>query len=151
MYRDERYFDRPNEFMPERFLRHPYGLKDGVVDDPARRPNLQYGGGRRVCPGINAARMSIVCIPDPVPFLCNHHDLQELVTARLIWGFDVLPALDPYTGKDIYPDLDDCTEVRAMSLRRLHSTIDGISFRVFLSFPCLRPPALFHVLHTTKR
>jgi len=36
MFHDERYFDRPDEFNPERFLEHPFG---GVEDDPARRPN----------------------------------------------------------------------------------------------------------------
>ena len=60
MYRDERYFDRPDEFIPERFLNHPFGLKDGIVDDPARRPNLHFGGGRRVCPGISAAKSTLV-------------------------------------------------------------------------------------------
>ncbi|KAK2460404.1 hypothetical protein APHAL10511_007569 [Amanita phalloides] len=93
IYRDERYFDRPDEFVPERFLKHPFGLKDNVTDDPARRPNLHFGGGRRVCPGINAAKSSL-----------------ELVTSRLIWGFDVLPAIDPDTGKEVCPDLNDCSE-----------------------------------------
>lgn len=93
MYRDERYFDRPDEFIPERFIRNPYGIKEGVIDDPVRRPNLQYGAGRRVCPGVNAASTSI-----------------ELMTARLIWGFELLPAIAPDTGKEIYPDLDNCTE-----------------------------------------
>ncbi|KAF8630083.1 hypothetical protein AX17_005481 [Amanita inopinata Kibby_2008] len=93
MYHDERYFDRPEEFIPERFLNHPYGLKEGVVDDPARRPNLQFGGGRRVCPGIVPAKTSM-----------------ELIIAKLIWGFDLLPEIDPATGKEVFPDLDNTTE-----------------------------------------
>jgi cytochrome P450 len=60
MFHDERYFDRPEEFMPERFLQHPFGIKDGAKDDPARRVNMIFGGGRRVCPGIAFARSSVV-------------------------------------------------------------------------------------------
>ncbi len=33
------------------------------------------------------------------------------MTSRLIWGFDILPAIDPDTGKEVYPDLNDYTEV----------------------------------------
>ena len=62
MFHDERYYDRPDEFIPERFLKHPYGIKEGVEDDPARRPNLVFGGGKRVCPGIAFAKSSIVCV-----------------------------------------------------------------------------------------
>ncbi|PFH48833.1 hypothetical protein AMATHDRAFT_5417 [Amanita thiersii Skay4041] len=93
MYRDERYFDCPDEFIPERFLKNPLGVKEGVEDDPARRSNLQFGGGRRICPGMAVARTNI-----------------ELITAKLIWGFNFLPAIDPITGKEIYPDFSDFTE-----------------------------------------
>lgn len=46
--------------MPERFLAHPLGVRKDVVDDPARRENLVWGGGRRVCPGIYTARAGLV-------------------------------------------------------------------------------------------
>lgn len=62
MFHDERYFDRPDEFIPERFLKHPFGIKDGVEDDPARRPNMMFGGGKRVCPGIAFSKSSLVCL-----------------------------------------------------------------------------------------
>ncbi|KAF8623649.1 hypothetical protein AX17_007348 [Amanita inopinata Kibby_2008] len=90
MFHDERYYDRPEEFIPERFINHPYGIKEGVDDDPARRANLVFGGGRRVCPGIAFTRTSM-----------------EINTANLIWGFDFLPAIDSVTGKEVYPDLDN--------------------------------------------
>lgn len=60
MFHDERYFDRPEEFLPERFLKHPLGIKEDIEDDPARRANLLFGGGRRVCPGIAFAKTSLV-------------------------------------------------------------------------------------------
>lgn len=74
MFHDERYFDRPEEFLPERFLKHPFGVRPDVEDDPARRPNMLFGGGRRVCPGIAFAKTSLVgsifgvflvCIDEP--------------------------------------------------------------------------------------
>lgn len=61
MFHDERYFDRPFEFLPERFLLHPLGVKPDVADDPARRADLLFGGGRRVCPGTLMARSNLVC------------------------------------------------------------------------------------------
>lgn len=42
--------------------------------------------------------------------------LQELNTANFIWGFDFLPAIDPDTGKEVYPDLDDYDEVSRSSI-----------------------------------
>ncbi|TFK38294.1 cytochrome P450 [Crucibulum laeve] len=91
MLHDERYFDRPDEFMPERFLKHPFGIKEGVEDDPARRPNMIFGGGRRVCPGISFAKSSL-----------------EINVANLVWGFNFEPSKD-ITGKEILPSLDDYT------------------------------------------
>jgi len=47
---NERYFDCSFEFTPERFLK--FGVKEGIQDDLARRENMLFGGGRRVCLGI---------------------------------------------------------------------------------------------------
>lgn len=60
IFHDERYFEDPDLFQPERFLKHPMGVKDGIEDDPARKENLIFGGGRRVCPGILFANSSMV-------------------------------------------------------------------------------------------
>ncbi|KIK00846.1 hypothetical protein K443DRAFT_678870 [Laccaria amethystina LaAM-08-1] len=92
MFHDERYFDRPEEFLPERFLKHPFGVRPDVEDDPARRPNMLFGGGRRVCPGLAFAKTSL-----------------EINIANMIWGFDFAPAKDPVNGKEIRPSLDDHT------------------------------------------
>ncbi|KAK1989173.1 cytochrome P450 [Colletotrichum cereale] len=84
MFRDERYFDRPHEFLPERFLDNPpFGTRPGVVDDPARRENLLWGSGRRVCPGQLAARKSI-----------------DTVCPYLVWAFDFKRGIDPVTGQE---------------------------------------------------
>jgi cytochrome P450 len=93
MFHDERYFDRPSEFIPERFLKHPLGVKEGIKDDPARRTNMIFGGGKRVCPGSAFAKTSL-----------------EMNTANIVWGLDILPGIDPNTGKEVFPDLDDYTD-----------------------------------------
>ncbi|KAE9398628.1 cytochrome P450 [Gymnopus androsaceus JB14] len=93
MGRDERYFDQPEEFNPDRFIRHPFGIKDGVVDDPARRPNMQFGGGKRVCPGIVFAKSSL-----------------ELNVANLAWAFRFSPAIDDATGVELTPSLDNYSD-----------------------------------------
>ena len=54
--RDPEIWDNPNDFIPERFL-------TGV--DNAKEKNLQvyvpFGGGRRMCPGINMTSSVINC------------------------------------------------------------------------------------------
>lgn len=62
IFSDEKYFDRPQEFLPERFLKNPFGVRTDVPDDPARRDNLIFGGGKRVCPGLIFAKSSLVCL-----------------------------------------------------------------------------------------
>lgn len=88
---DERYYDRPYEFIPERFIRHPLGVMPDVEDDPARRPNTTlFGGGRRVCPGIEFAQTSL-----------------DIVAANFVWGLRFSPAIDPSTVQPILPSFDD--------------------------------------------
>ncbi|KIJ12423.1 hypothetical protein PAXINDRAFT_137082 [Paxillus involutus ATCC 200175] len=90
MFHDSRYFDRPNEFIPERFLLHPFGVRPDVEDDPGRRANLLFGGGRRICPGVEFARASL-----------------EINAVDFLWAFELLPALDPTTGFEIPPNMED--------------------------------------------
>ena len=60
-------FDRPNEFLPERWLDGRKGRTDilGGGTDKLGVPHLTYGAGRRVCPGIDGK----LCCPDLMPIL----------------------------------------------------------------------------------
>lgn len=100
-------FDRPDQWVPERFLDNAYGLrptryaalveasggtsnqKAMDVDNPSTQPaNLgsrralyAFGSGRRMCPGIDFAFTSLL-----------------LAASKTLWAYDVLP---PPGGVDI--------------------------------------------------
>jgi hypothetical protein len=92
MAHDERYFEQPFEFIPERFLQHRLGVRPGCQDDPARTENTRFGGGRRMCPGPASIKMNM-----------------ETISPYLLWAFDFLPILDPVTGLEIPPKLPEVT------------------------------------------
>lgn len=75
--------------MPERFVKHPYGLRRGG-DGPATEEDLEksgrralycFGSGRRQCPGEQFAFTTVM-----------------LAASKVVWAFDVLP---PPGGVDV--------------------------------------------------
>ncbi|POR35119.1 hypothetical protein TPAR_04688, partial [Tolypocladium paradoxum] len=84
-------YDDPEEFIPERFLHHPFGMRPDEAHDPARlegsgpRLTFAFGAGRRICPGMDSARQSLV-----------------LGLAKLLWAFEILPP----QGKEIDLNMD---------------------------------------------
>lgn len=75
--------------MPERFVKHPYGLRRGD-DGPATEEDLEnsgrralycFGSGRRQCPGEQFAFTTVM-----------------LAASKVVWAFDVLP---PPGGVDV--------------------------------------------------
>lgn len=73
-------FASPNAFQPERFLES---------SDPRLKTfDLPFGFGRRICPGMHLARNSLF-----------------IVISRLLWSFDILPALSD-DGKEVIPGLN---------------------------------------------
>ncbi|KAF7316003.1 Cytochrome P450 [Mycena indigotica] len=103
---DERYFDEPDKFIPERFMHDQFGIRPGVQDDPARRENLMFGGGRRICPGAYTARM-----------------LLEINLANFIWAFEFSPGLDPCSGQAIPPDLWNYKNGISLAPEKFRATI----------------------------
>jgi phenylacetate 2-hydroxylase len=59
---DPNSFDRPDEFLPERWLDGRKGRTDlpGEGGDKLGVPHLTYGAGRRVCPGIDSRAFSFL-------------------------------------------------------------------------------------------
>lgn len=71
--RDPKYWENPNQFMPQRFLQEEENDRISVSSgyEGQNFAFLPFGGGRRICPGLNLG-MAIV----------------ELTVANLIYSFD---------------------------------------------------------------
>ncbi|KAL4861812.1 cytochrome P450 [Aspergillus spectabilis] len=73
-------YDSPDEFIPERFLRHPFGMRPDEaheathLESASARVTYDFGAGRRICPGMHSAKQSLL-----------------LGLAKVLWAFDVLP------------------------------------------------------------
>ncbi|KAI0975855.1 cytochrome P450 [Xylaria arbuscula] len=84
-------YDEPEKFDPERFLRHPFGMRNDKAHDLAlleasgARPHLDFGAGRRICPGMYVANQNLM-----------------LGLANIVWAFEVRSA----DGKEIDLDLE---------------------------------------------
>ncbi|UQC90651.1 cytochrome P450 [Colletotrichum lupini] len=78
IHKDEAWYDRPDEFLPERYMDNPWGVRPelaAAAEREKRHPTYNFGAGRRMCPGLDYA------------------ENQILVTiAKLAWEFDVVPA-----------------------------------------------------------
>ncbi|KAF5548077.1 cytochrome P450 monooxygenase [Fusarium phyllophilum] len=98
IHMDETEYERPYEFMPDRFLNNDYGTRY-LVDGSAaahRRTLYAFGAGRRVCPGQRLAKNSMVCISFAAGFgiWALILKLEILNMAKIAWGFDLLPGSD---------------------------------------------------------
>lgn len=70
MHHDEKRWDRPADFIPERFASHPKLASHYTSDGPGR-DHFGYGAGRRVCPGIHLAERNLF-----------------IAMAKLLWAFE---------------------------------------------------------------
>ncbi|KAK2014988.1 cytochrome P450 CYP2 subfamily [Colletotrichum eremochloae] len=72
-------FDKPFEFMPERFLNHTlYSSEYAAMGDPYKRDHFTFSTGRRTCPGARIAENSL-----------------GIALAGLLWAFEIrLPLVD---------------------------------------------------------
>lgn len=63
--RDPVAFDRPDEYLPERWLHGRKGRTDSFVQGGEKLgvTHLTYGCGRRVCPGIDSTFDLIIDFP----------------------------------------------------------------------------------------
>ncbi|KAK3704007.1 hypothetical protein LTR37_014110 [Vermiconidia calcicola] len=75
---DPTHWEKPEEFMPERYLNHPLTAAAYLnTADPNDRDHFSYGAGRRVCPGVHLAEKSLF-----------------LNIARVLWAFDLSKKVD---------------------------------------------------------
>ncbi|KAK3711990.1 hypothetical protein LTR37_009302 [Vermiconidia calcicola] len=83
----------PRKFDPSRYKKDHLGLFDSASNpDGSKRDMFTFGAGRRICPGMHVAERSLF-----------------LGIARVLWAFDVTPALDA-SGEKIIPDQERLTQ-----------------------------------------
>lgn len=70
MHHDEKRWEKPEDFMPERYASYPK-LASQYTSDGPDRDHFGYGAGRRVCPGIHLAERNLF-----------------IAMAKLLWAFD---------------------------------------------------------------
>ncbi|KAG8938682.1 hypothetical protein FRC03_007002 [Tulasnella sp. 419] len=91
------YYDNPDSFDPDRFIRSPYGTKPGLenrisVDALKKMELVPFGWGKRRCVGMPMANES-----------------SALGTAHLFWAFEFRGEVDK-NGVEIKPDIDRCAQ-----------------------------------------
>lgn len=78
IHRDVAEYDRPDEFVPERFLANAYGVVSDArakeMEASGRRVLYAFGSGRRQCPGEQFAFVAVM-----------------LAVSKLVWAYDILP------------------------------------------------------------
>ncbi|KAK8061220.1 hypothetical protein PG997_015441 [Apiospora hydei] len=79
IHRNEEEYEQPHDFIPERFLDNPFGLRPSVaaadenLENSGRRALYAFGSGRRQCPGEQFAFTSVL-----------------LAAAKVVWAYDIL-------------------------------------------------------------
>jgi hypothetical protein len=93
IHMDPKRHPNPREFNPDRYKDDKQSLGDAAANpDASKRDAFTFGAGRRICPGIHVAERSLF-----------------LGMSRILWAFDIRPALDE-SGKEIIPDKDRLTQ-----------------------------------------
>lgn len=92
MHFDPSLYPEPEKFNPNRYMGTAANeLSAGEcmnTMDVSKRDHWSFGAGRRACAGYNLAENSLF-----------------ILTARLLWAFDVKAPIDPQTGRTMEYDL----------------------------------------------
>ncbi|KAI1748991.1 cytochrome P450 [Xylaria castorea] len=84
----------PRRFDPSRWANDNQTSAEAANNrDASKRDQFVFGAGRRLCQGMHIADRNLF-----------------LAISRLLWAFDFKRAVDPSTGKEIVPDMEDLSE-----------------------------------------
>jgi cytochrome P450 len=93
IHMDPKRHPNPREFNPDRYKDDKQSLGDAAANpDASKRDAFTFGAGRRICPGIHVAERSLF-----------------LGMSRILWAFDIRPALDD-KGEEVIPDKERLTQ-----------------------------------------
>ncbi|KAI2618200.1 cytochrome P450 [Hypoxylon sp. NC1633] len=94
IHNDPRRHPHPRQFDPMRYIDdHQTSIDAANNPDATKRDHFVFGAGRRRCQGIHIADRSMF-----------------LAVSRLLWAFDFKRAIDPKTGEEIVPDMNELVE-----------------------------------------
>lgn len=94
IHTDPEKYPSPRSFDPLRYIDdHQSSIDAANNPDATKRDHFVFGAGRRRCAGMHIADRSIY-----------------LAISRLLWAFDFKKAVDPDTGREITPDMDDLVD-----------------------------------------
>lgn len=82
-------WDDPETFDPSRYLAYPHKAGYYAAGDARQRDHFDFGGGRRICPGLHLAENSLY-----------------ITLAKILWAFKIEPPLDE-NGVALPIDLSD--------------------------------------------
>lgn len=89
LHYDPTRFEKPFEFMPERFLEHTlYSSEYAAMSDPYKRDHFTFSTGRRTCPGARLAESSL-----------------DIAVSGMLWAFEIRPPV--VAGVEVEMDLSD--------------------------------------------
>lgn len=93
IHNDPNRYPDPRRFDPTRYRDDKTTSAESALgSDVSKRDHFTFGTGRRLCAGTHVADMALF-----------------LGISRMLWAFDIRPAIDPVTKKEIIPDSDQYT------------------------------------------
>jgi len=90
IHMDEARYPQSTKFNPDRFMVEGKPMRWGSGPDSKDRDHYAFGWGRRFCAGSVVAETTMF-----------------IAMARIIWGLDFQPPIDPTTGEELIPDMTD--------------------------------------------
>ncbi|OAL49782.1 putative cytochrome P450 [Pyrenochaeta sp. DS3sAY3a] len=93
IHNDPNRYPNPRQFDPTRYRDDKTSSAESALgSDVSKRDHFTFGAGRRLCAGTHVADLALF-----------------LGISRILWAFDIRPAIDPVTKAKIIPDSDQYT------------------------------------------